>query len=158
MTEENKVDRWNTVGAEDIPTTAFDTLVSRMLTEWDVYEAKLDEAKALKAVYDETEIELMDLLKRAKKTKYQAEGLGTVGITNKYMVKTPKSIEDKQSLFDWIKGKFGYESMMGLTTINSQTLNAFVNEIKEKEPTIEIPGLEAPTHRETLSFRAEKKK
>jgi len=148
---------WDEIGAEEIPTTTFDKAVDKMLKLWEVVEDKKEAATIAREEYDKAEAEVMDLLKRAKKTKYYVEGVGTTSIVHKYTIKTPKSTTDKQQLFEWIRGTQGPENLLGLLSINSQTLNAFVNAEKEKNPLVEIPGLEPPVLQEQLRFTKQRK-
>lgn len=151
------LEEWNEIGAEEVSTAELDSLARLMNDQWSEVEKAKKAAEVVRAAYDDTEAKLMELLKKAKKTKYVVEGLGTLSIVTKFMVRTPKSSEEKQSLFNFIKENKGPEVLMGLVSINSQTLNAFVNEEKKNNPLVEIPGLEAPTARESLSFRSERK-
>ena len=147
------VEEWNEAAAEEIPTATLDDVLVKMQNKWKEVEVKKEIYKAELAQYEQMECNMLDLLKRACKTKWQVDGLGTISIRTKYSIRTPKTPEDKKSLFDWIKATHGPESLMGLVSINSMTLNSFVNEEKEKDPMVKIPGLEAPTARESLAFR-----
>jgi hypothetical protein len=148
---------WDEVGAEEIPTTEFDKAIDKMLKLWDVVEEKKEAATLAREEYDKAEGVVMDLLKRTKKTKYYMEGVGTTSVVHKYTIKTPKSTTDKSLLFEWIRGTQGPENLLGLLSINSQTLNAFVNSEKEKNPMVEIPGLEPPVLTEQLRFTKQRK-
>lgn len=116
-----------------------------------------DEAKAASTEahgkYEEAEKDLMNLLKAAGKTKYEAEGVGLVYITTKEVYATPKSIGQKRALFDWIKGTHGPDVLSSMLSINHQTLNSFCNKEREANPTTVIPGLDMPTMTENLSLR-----
>ena len=150
-------DRWNEAGAEEISTSEFDKVIKEMDAKWLEVEETKKVASSVREEYDAIENKLLDMLKRAKKSKYIAEGLGTVSIKNTYQVTTPKTLDAKQRLFNWIRGRDGDDGLMAMLSINSQRLNAWTNELKTQDPLIEIPGLDQPTHRETISFRAVKK-
>lgn len=111
--------------------------------------------EALEA-FERAELEVLSLLKAAGKSKYHVDGLGTVSIRNKYVVRTPKGLEEKRLFFEYIEKKHGPETLMGLQGINFQTLNAFVNAEIEADPLVTIPGLEPPTHQEILTFHSSK--
>ena len=71
--------------------------------------------------------------------------------------KTPKDIEQKEKLFEYIKGK-GHEVYMSLLSVNSQTLNAWAK--AETQSAIDqgifpfsIPGIDEPISYETITFR-----
>lgn len=148
-----QLDAWNEAAAEEISTAELDALVHQMQKEWAEYEAANEVAKAARAKHDESEEKLLDLLKRAGKSKWQVDGVGTSYIINKYQYTTPKTADDKRKLFDYIAKEHGEAALMGLLSINSQTLNSFANKEKEEKPLADIPGLGAPTHRESLGFR-----
>lgn len=151
------LDQWNEVAAEEVSTAQLDELAKLMNEQWNEVEKAKKAAEAVRETYDQTESRLLELLKKAGKTKYVVEGLGTLSISTKFMVRTPKTPEEKQALFNFIRESKGPEVLMGLVSINSNTLNSFVNEEKKVNPLVSIPGLEAPTARETLSFRSERK-
>lgn len=152
------LDEWNAEAAEEVSTKELDALVIKMQSDWDAFEEQNDKAKELRAVYDATEHQLMELIKKAGKTKWQAEGVGTAYLVNKYQITTPKTGSAKEKLFAYIKEKHGPETLLGLLSINSQTLNSFVNKELENNPLENIPGLDPPTHRESLGFRKERRK
>lgn len=149
----DQLNEWDAASAEEISTAELDALVVEMQAQWLIYEALNEDAKAQRAKHDATEAKLLDLLKKAKKTKWQVDGVGTAYLINKYQYVTPKTVTDKQRLFNYIKLRHGDEALMGLLSINANTLNAFANKEKEESPLAEIPGLPAPTHRESLGFR-----
>lgn len=151
------LDEWDKVGAASVSTQALDDLVKLMQEQWAQYEEAKKAASELLATYEESEKKLVALLKSANKTKWQVDGLGTAYIINKLVVRTPKDNSAKQSLFNYIKETHGPEALMGMVSINHQTLNGFYNKEKEARPDVNIPGLEAPTHMESLGFRSGKK-
>ncbi len=152
------LESWNQEAAEEVSTKELDDLVIQMQADWDAFEVQNDKAKELRAVYDTTEAKLLELIKRAGKTKWNAEGIGTAYVINKYAITTPKTGSAKEKLFAYIKERHGPETLLGLLSINSQTLNSFVNKELENNPLENIPGLDPPTHRESLGFRKERRK
>jgi len=154
----SELDSWDeATPVIEVSTQELDALVQRMDTLWDESEKVKKLASEARAAYDEVEARVLAMLKAAGKKSYIVDGLGTVSITNKYMITTPKGIEEKKRLFAYINKEHGEEGLYGLLTINSQTLNSFVNAELDRKPEVQIPGLDAPTHRESLSFRAKKK-
>lgn len=139
-----------------ITTEQLDEAVREMRKLRVAYEEQKDIAASAHADYEEAVGEVVDLLKSAGKSKYFVEDLGTVSIANKYSVKVPKENTDKLSFFHFIEEKFGEDTLVGMLSIHSATLNAFVNELKKNEPLTEVPGLGAPTHEEVLRFTARK--
>lgn len=157
MSNETSLETWDQVDAVEVSTAELDAKVKQMQDEWADYEAKKKIATEAHTKYEETERYVLALLKAAKKSKYVVEGLGTVSVANRFVVRTPKSIESKKLLFDYIRERHGSEGLIGLVSINHQTLQSFINEEKKVDPLVQIPGLEAPTSEESLRFRSERK-
>lgn len=124
-----------------------DCLVSKFLALRDDYEEKSKISKEASAALDAAEAELLDKLKEVGKTKYHVDGIGSVSKVSRISFKTPKSPDDKKKLFAYIDEKYGPEVLMGMLSINSQSLNSFFKEASECPP-----GLEAPTSMEYLKF------
>jgi len=153
---ENNLAEWDAIDAIEVSTTELDNLARDMREQWAEYETAKKAASELLVKYEQTESRMLSLLKAAKKSKWQVDGLGTAYIINKYVVRVPKDAASKTALFNYIKEHHGPESLMGMVSINHQTLNGFVNKEKENNPEVQIPGLEAPTHMESLGFRSGK--
>jgi len=142
--------------AEEISTKTLDIEISYMQELRKKYEATKEVASEASAEYETQKELVLELLERAKKTKYSVDGLGTVNVLNKYMVKTPKELMEKRDFFAWIENRYGKDVLDGMVSINSQTLNSFVNEVKEADAQIEIPGLGAPSHKKEIRFTVKK--
>jgi hypothetical protein len=150
------LNEWDQVDSVEISTQELDAKVALMSKQWEEYEEAKKLATESRERYDKTEKEILGMLKAAKKTKYHVDGLGTVSVRNRYVVRVPKGLTEKEALFNYIKEKQGYESFMGMVSVNHMTLNSWVNAEKEANPLVEIPGIEAPTHEESLAFRQSK--
>ena len=74
---------------------------------------------------------------------------GTVTSVVKKSFTTPKDPEKKAEFFKYIKETFGEDSYKALMTVNSRSLNSFLNE----QDASNVPGLDAPVENNTLSFR-----
>jgi hypothetical protein len=139
-----------------------DYLVTVMTRQWEDVEKAEEEVKRLRARYDETEAEVMEALKRSKKTSYKVDGVGTAYISQKFVVKCPKDLTSKKTLFAWIRKSYDETTLYTLLSINHQSLNSWYNAEaeahKEKKKPFEVLGLEAPTSYESLGFRADRKK
>lgn len=161
MEEQMTADAWNQAApGVAVDTAQLDALCKKMQSDWDAYEKLHNEAKALKEIYEETEHKVLQTLKAAKKSKYHVDGLGTVSIRNTYQVTTPKTMAAKEKLFKYLANR-GKEVYYAYLTVNSQSLNSFYNKELElaKEAgagNFSIPGIDEPTHRETIAFRKEK--
>jgi hypothetical protein len=72
----------------------------------------------------------------------------------RFSVKTPKSIEDKRLLFQYIRETYGQDVLDEYRTVNYQTLNAFYKqECEHLGDGAKVPGLEEPTLDISLGFR-----
>jgi len=107
------------------------------------------------AVYQEAEAKLITTLRAAGKKSYKVDNVGNITIKIKSSVKTPKTIEDKLKLFNWIEETYGKDVRDDMVSINSQKLNGFYNQEAEKhqdDALFSIPGLEAPSTSEGVTF------
>lgn len=130
--------------------------LDKMVEDYRIARADYDTAKEaaskLYAVSEEKEKLLLDTLMAAGKSKYFVDGLGTVSVVNKYSFTTPKSPEEKEALFQYIRNKYGYETLIGYQSVNSQTLNSFAKKEMEEDATLQIPGLKEPTHSQEIRW------
>jgi len=153
--EQGSLEEWAEGGSVDV--TALDNLVKEMKAA----EAEYDEAKKVSTEklrkYEEIEKKVIDTLVACGKSKWFVDGMGTAYLINKYVVKTPKTNEEKKALFDYINNKYGSDTLIAKLSINHNTLNSFVNEERDllaKEGKLaKIPGIEDPTHETYLGFR-----
>lgn len=127
------------------------------------YKQGYDELKARSnhghELYQEAKAVLITMLKAANKKKYHVDGVGTVAVTEKLKVTTPKSLEDKQALFEYLKRELGNEGFLASASVNYNTLNRIYNEAFDKAKEdgnaaeFSIPGIEQPQAEFGLSFR-----
>ncbi len=134
--------------------------MDELVAKLQLARASYEEAKRLSAVeyhkLEEVEKECMNTLKANGRTKYEAEGVASISIQSKDVFTTPKTIEQKRTLFRYIQDKYGVETMTAMLSVNHQTLNGWANKEIEGDPALQIPGLDAPTSVETLYFRTKK--
>lgn len=154
MTDVNNQESWNR--SQEISTFEIDQAVMLMKTVRESYEAARAVAQKINEELEKVESHLISLLEQAGKSKYFVENLGTVNLMNKYSVKTPKELSQKEAFFAWISDNYGVETLKGMLSIHSATLNSFVNEVKTTNALTEIPGLDAPTHQKIIRFTAKK--
>lgn len=117
-----------------------------------VSSEKHEEAEKLK-------LKVLDLLTASGKNSFIVDGVATVTVTQKSQVTTPKTIEQKEKLFNWIENKLGKEGLLAYQSINYNTLNSLYNSmmeetLKKNEEWNGIDGIELPTVVRTLSIRA----
>lgn len=142
---------------EDISVAELDKAVASLRGAKDVYSEAKRLSDELYAIVKKCEGALFSLMERAGKDKYICEGVGLVGITTHLSVQTPKTPEEKEAFFNWIKVNVGEDAYHAYMTVNSQTLNGFYNrtnqEYAERGEILEIDGLQQPTEYKKLSLR-----
>lgn len=154
------LEQWEGVEAPAlISTEELDRAIVTMRELRKHYEDKKKESNEAHAIYKESEDKVLGLLKAAKKSKYVVDGVGTAYTINRYVVTTPKTPEAKTQLFDYIKSKHGGETLLGMVSINHQTLNSFYNseaeEYAAKGEMFILPGIAEPTNEESVGFRSD---
>lgn len=112
------------------------------------YEEKKKASDEAYAVRKELEAKVLDELNRAGMKNFKSN-YGTVTRVDKLSYKTPKLLEDKEAFFNWLSSEFDSEVCKTLMTVNSRSLNSFLNE----QGATDIPGIGNPTENITLSFR-----
>jgi len=117
----------------------------------DEAEAKYNIAAAAVTVIEDT---LMGLLKSSNRESFKTPGIGSVSITHRQNFTTPKSGDEKVALFNYIKEKYGEETLRSMISINSMTLGSWAKKEIE-EGVLTIPGLAQPTVTEKITFRRE---
>lgn len=145
------------LNTEEVSTTEFDKAVqhlAEMDMEYDQVSKLMDEAKEKR---EAARAAVLTLLEKSGKSKYNAEGFGTVSKIVKYTVTTPKQLEDKKAMFEHF-ASLGEEAYTHYLSVNSQTLNAYFNQEKENNPDFKIPGVGEPTALTQLRFTKERKK
>lgn len=102
------------------------------------------------------ETALMDVLKKAGKSKWDLASVGSVSAYDSMSIKVPENPEANAQLFEYIVAKHGIDFAMAKFKMHSQTLNVYWNEEfdnAEDKALFAIPGLEAPTAKPTLRFK-----
>jgi hypothetical protein len=126
---------------------------------------KLQEAEASiakKLISDELELQektILDILVRENMTAYKGPaGTGTVIVSSRTSVKTPKTPEEKELFFSWLKQEGLFDNMI---SVNSMTLNKLYKELFQKAQEAEdidfidrgIPGIGKPVVTPAISYR-----
>lgn len=156
-------EQWLEASANQAVTTEMlDRLVTEVRKSREAYDAAKDNASELYKVYAEAEGHLIEAMNQAGKRKYVVEGVGTVFFVEKLVVPTPKTIEDKQKFFDFIKQNYGDTFLMEKLSVHHQVLQKIYNEAHKEAidkgvgAEFTVPGLETPTLMVNLNFRKEK--
>lgn len=118
-------------------------------------QAVLDDASGK---VEEQKKKLLAYLKHFNREKFEIPGVGTFYVRQQFSVKTPKSPEDRDAFFNYLKAKGAFDDMI---TVNHATLNAYYNaELDAAQQTgienFKIPGLGDPTLYETINMRKAK--
>lgn len=142
--------------AEVLNLQEMDALIGELRDAKTDYDKAKKEASLAKQHYDNLQLKVSAALESANKDKYVCDH-GTVSIVRKLAVRVPATPEDRLKFFKWLEENEGQEVADNYKTVNSQALNTLYNQLAEeyaaRGEVLEIEGLEAPTYRETLSFR-----
>lgn len=155
MTDNNaeSLNAWN-AHTEVSPVTLqlMDETVAQLKIKRDEYDVQAEALKAIGKEVDELTDKVIAMLQANGKTSYKLDGVVGVSLSMRQSYKVPTAGDDKQRLFNYIEKKYGYEGLLSLQSINSQTLNAWAK--KEFEAGVmSIDGLSQPTITPTLSVR-----
>ncbi len=154
---------WNEVAGQNsgITVQMLDELITTYQKVYKDYEAAKKVSTELYKIAEEMEGKVVEALQLAGKSKYVVEGLGTVYFMDRMVVPTPKTIENKKMLFDYLRSRHGDTFLLDKLSINHQTLQKLYNdEVKEAleggNTAFTVPGLEQPTSMRSLGFRKER--
>lgn len=142
---------------KSIPMDAFDAMIAeayRLDEEIEAY--KRDFLKPKEARLFALEGKILEVLTAQERSSYKSPS-GTVIRQNRYSVQTPKTVEQKQAFFGWLRAK-SEDVMWQYTTVNSQSLNALYKqefEIAKEEGNLDfaLPGIGEPTLMTSLARR-----
>lgn len=122
----------------------------------EAYDSIKKESDAAYSCYKDAEIQVISMLQESGQSTFIADGLGRVTVSESLSVQTPKTPEEKQAFFDWLKKEMGDDGFWAYATVNSQSLNSLykqkVNEYAAKGEVLEIEGLQPATSYTKLSF------
>jgi len=124
----------------------------------DLYDAKKD-AEGLfeqsKAEYKAKADAIQEALEEAEMQQHKVPGVALVSLRSRLSVQTPKTNEEKEALFGWLRDKGIF---LDKVSINSRTLNSLYQ--AEYEAQLEsgvadwrMPGVGEPVVDNTLSLR-----
>lgn len=99
------------------------------------------------------EAKLLELLEASGKKTYEVDGVARVTLVSKTTISTPKDLEDKKKLFQWIENKYGADGLLAYQSVNYQSLNSLYNKaIEEQNEDVSAFGL--PSVHKTLQVRS----
>lgn len=140
---------------EEVSTKEFDEAVKQLSIlreDYDIKKAISSEANALLEAQEE---KVLALLTKSGKTKYILDNVGTVTKAVKYSVRVPQSLDEKQKMIDYFNSSDPMTKLKYLT-VNSMSLNSYINEMREHDPSFMVPGIAEPTANEQLRFTKKK--
>lgn len=153
MTEETQdLSAWSDQ-SQSITLEQMDELINQLAAKREAHAKAKEVAAEIYKELTEAENKLIGALKASGRKKYELEGVGLAYISFKDTFATPKTNQEKIALFNYIKEKYGPDSLMGMTSINHQTLNSWAKKEIEDNALVKIPGLGLPTTEEILNFR-----
>lgn len=106
----------------------FKALVSLYKTQKEELERLKLEISAVQENADSTEKTILAAMEELNLSNFSIDGIGTIFVRTKFSVKTPKSPESKEAFYQYLKDIGQFDSLI---SVNSQTLNAWVNGLKE---------------------------
>jgi hypothetical protein len=146
--------------AKQLTVAEFDAMVTEFVKIDDELDELAAQVKVLNARKRDLNDKLCIHLQDFKKTSYQVPG-ATVSLSQRASVATPKTREEKEAFFSWLKNQKGDEVYWAYLSVNSQSLNSFykaereaAREVGDIDFTIPGVGKEAIYHQ--LSIRRKK--
>ena len=138
-----------------VSTADLDEEVRKLKELEDVYEEKKKIYKEADNAYEEQRVRLLNLLTSTGKSKYHVDGLGTISLAIKTSVTVPKDPIGKKAMLEYFES-LGPELYRSYVTVNSQTLNSYVNQQCELDPSFVLPGVGEKKETPELRFRKER--
>lgn len=135
----------------DITTADLDDKIFAMVEARAAYEVKKKESSEAYGEYKTLQNELLDMLQKCGKTKYIAEGLGTVSSILKKSTKVPKDLDAKREMLTYFRS-LGEAEYLNFVSVNSMTLNSYVNSKIAEDPDFILPGVGEQTITKELRF------
>ncbi len=143
-----------------ITVEAMRALVQRLTDLREVKEKVEEELKEINADLSALKTKILQALQATGQDKFVAKGLGTVSIKRTDSVTTPKTVEERQALWQYIQDKYGPDAAWAKFNINSQSLNSFFKEEREAiqdaldKSLFKLPGVGEPQTFLDISFRS----
>lgn len=123
-----------------------DTIAKEKKAAYSVANAEVDDLKR----------QVIEMLTTSGLKNFKLPGVATVSVVEKLSVQTPKTHEDKEKFFSWLKEQ-GEAMYLQYASVNSNSLNSLFKmkqeEYAENGEVLDIPGLGDPTSYTTLSLK-----
>ena len=152
------LEQWKEASGKEVSLGELDVLVTDLFEVGKQYDELEAKKKERGQAYEELQGKILLILQQAGKSKYSVDGVGSISVANKYVIRVPKEISSIRECRAWFMLHKGPDVTDGYFKPNSQALTAFYNAEKEasNDPMFSIPGVEAPTLVQTLRFKSEK--
>ena len=138
---------------KDLSITQLDSFHAEIVEQRQKYDEHRKQSNEFHAGLKEMQSKFIAILETLERTSYKSRR----GTFSFYYPERFKLV-DKLGFFDWFQSKYGSESLVGLQSINSQTLNSWGKEyITEMTDAgvfdVQVPGLEKSTGEPIASMR-----
>lgn len=121
-----------------------------------IYKEKKKDSELASAEVTKLKTEVIAMLTESGLKSYKLPGIASVSVVEKLSVQTPKTHEEKEKFFSWLKEQ-GEDMYLHYASINSNSLNSLFKmkseEFAERGEVLDIPGLSAPSSYSTLSLK-----
>lgn len=148
------------MGKEAENTEVSTTKLDLAVRDYSEARREYEEAKAVSndkhATMEDKEAFMMSLLEQAGKSKYHVDGIGTVQVIDKLVVKVPQDMTAKGKFFSWLNKTMGADGFLTYVSVNHQTLNSLYKEqfeLAENKAAFAIEGIDQPTVRKELRLK-----
>jgi len=147
---------------EELSVKKFDSMCDKLSELEEDYRREKSRISEMSKGLEKFKAKLLKHLEAWGKERYYKEGVGTIYTKNNITYSMPKDEVNRQAFFYYIEEKYGYDALLRLLTVHSQTLNAFAKKeqdiaINDGNPAFKIPGLGEPKQYKQLVLRRESK-
>lgn len=152
-TENDLTSQWEEqLPYEEVSIQELDDAVAAFVAAREDYDAKKKISNEADAECKLLKRKLVELLNRSGKSNWEVDGLGKAIKTTKFSSRVPKDIAAKKQMLQYFRD-LGPEVYLSMVSVNSATLNAYINQEIEHNPEFKLPGVEDPVGQENISFR-----
>jgi hypothetical protein len=138
--------------ASEVSVPEFENLCEQVLKQRTLVKSMQANTDAQDEILKKMKAKLMVLMDQFGKSKYSSNS-GTLYTKDEFSVKTPKSPEDREKFFAWLKAQDLFDSMI---TVNSRSLVSLYNSKLEEsgDPDFAIPGITEISSYKSLNIRS----
>ena len=155
-TKERIMNDWYEEDVKEISVKDITTAIEKLRDADTIAKEKKAAFSVANAEVDDLKRQVIEMLTSSGLKNFKLPGVATVSVVEKLSVQTPKTHEDKEKFFAWLKTK-GSDFYLTYASVNSNSLNSmFKLETElaaESGEVLSIPGLGEPTSYTTLSLK-----